>query len=195
MIYSRFLYTEYEQPHNADGEGAYTIFSTQQFIDYDLFSLDEFCIQYFAVLWEGLYDTRIIEIIERAITLEALTPVKLLHASKGVLTVVYDRKLPHESFLDFEETWLDLAGSALYEEWNLILIREGSLLCNFYSGEIFFKYANDILMSHTLGLQGYSIDLFLFAKDWTPEAVFGADYKDKLPLQRSLWGDNDDYFF
>ncbi len=26
MIYSRLLYTEHEQPHNDDGEGAYTIF-------------------------------------------------------------------------------------------------------------------------------------------------------------------------
>lgn len=98
MVYSRFLYTEYEQPHNEDGEGAYTIFSTQQFIDYDSFPLDEFCIQYFAVLWESLYDTRIIEIIERAIAIQEFTPVKLLHASKGVLTVAYDRRLPSESF-------------------------------------------------------------------------------------------------
>jgi len=30
MIYSRFLYTEFEQPHNDEGEGGYTIFSTPQ---------------------------------------------------------------------------------------------------------------------------------------------------------------------
>lgn len=33
MIYSRLLYTEHEHPHNENGEGAYTIFSTQQTLD------------------------------------------------------------------------------------------------------------------------------------------------------------------
>ncbi len=40
MIYSRWLYTEHEQPHHDDGEGAYTIFSTQQLFVADCMALD-----------------------------------------------------------------------------------------------------------------------------------------------------------
>ena len=53
MIYSCFLYTEFEQHHNDDGEGAYTIFSTEQLFGPDCIPLDVTGIQKFAVLWEG----------------------------------------------------------------------------------------------------------------------------------------------
>lgn len=56
MIYSRLLYTEHEQPHNDDCEGAYTIFSTQQLFGPDCVPLDVTGIQKFAVLWEGQPD-------------------------------------------------------------------------------------------------------------------------------------------
>ena len=82
--YSRLLYTEHEQPHNDDGEGAYTIFSTPQLFGADCVPLGDMSVQKFAVLWEGQPDTRVIDLIEQSIMLTILSPVRLLNASKGL---------------------------------------------------------------------------------------------------------------
>ena len=103
LIYSRLLFTEYEQPHNEHGEGAYTIFSTQQLMDINYIPLDFVCIQKFAVLWEGSIDTRIIYLIEQSIIIVQLSPVKLLHASEGTLTIVYDYRLDGDAYEAFQE--------------------------------------------------------------------------------------------
>lgn len=115
MIYSRWLYTEHEQPHNDDGEGAYTIFSTQQLFGVDCMPLEVVCIQRFVVLWEGQPDTRVIDLIEQSIALAVLSPVKLLHAFKGMLVVVYDSVLVGETYKLFHLAWAKIAAGALYE--------------------------------------------------------------------------------
>lgn len=63
------------------------------------------CIQKFAVLWEDEPDTRVINLIEQSIVLAVLSPVKLLHSSKGMLVVVYDSTLAGENFELFHLAW------------------------------------------------------------------------------------------
>lgn len=115
MIYSRLLYTEHEQPHNDDGEGAYTIFSTQQLFGADCMPLEAVCIQKLAVLWEDQPDTRVIDLIEQSIILVILSPVKLLHASEGMLVVVYDSTLVGENFELFHLAWAKIAAGVMYD--------------------------------------------------------------------------------
>lgn len=78
--------------------------------------MDEVCIQTFAVLWDTVKDTRIIDLIERSIVQGVLSPVKLLHASKGTLMVVYDHRIAQSVKEDLEEAWQDLAGAVMYDE-------------------------------------------------------------------------------
>ena len=92
MIYSRLLYTEHEQPPKDNGEGAYTIFSTQQPTDINFMPLDVVCIQRFAVLWNETRDMRLIALIEQSIIIAQLSPVKLLHVAEGMLIIVYDHE-------------------------------------------------------------------------------------------------------
>ncbi|MDY7580625.1 MULTISPECIES: hypothetical protein [Pseudomonas] len=121
MIYSRLLYTEDEHSHNDDREGAYMIFSTQQLFGADCMPLDAVCIQKFAVLWERQPDTRV---IEQSIVLAILSLVKLLHASKGMLVVVYDSTFIGENYELFHLAWAKIATSAMYDEWIVLLIKD-----------------------------------------------------------------------
>lgn len=175
MIYSRWLYTEHEQPHNDDGEGAYTIFSTQQLFGADCMPLDVVCIQKFAVLWEGLPDTRVIDLIEQSIILAILSPVKLLHASKGMLVVVYDSTLVGENYELLHLAWAKIAASAMYDEWTVLLIKDTDAGCGHDGGRIFRKFAREILDNNEIGISDFTSDMFLFKDEWSPENVFGPD--------------------
>jgi len=173
MIYSRLLYTEHEQPHNDKGEGAYTIFSTQQLFGADCMPLESVCIQKFAVLWEDQPDTRVIDLIEQSIILTILSPVKLLHASEGMLVVVYDSTLVGESFELFHLAWEKIAASVMYEEWTVLLIKDTKAGFGHDGGRIFRKFARGILDDHDIGITEFTPDMFLFKEDWAPENVFG----------------------
>lgn len=124
MIYSRLLYTEHEQPHNNDGEGAYTIFSTQQLFGADCVPLGDMSVQKFAVLWEGQTDTRVIDLIEQSIMLTILSPVRLLNASKGTLVVVHDSKLVGENYKLFCLVWEKIAAGVMYDEWTVLFVKD-----------------------------------------------------------------------
>ncbi|VVQ15171.1 hypothetical protein PS914_05698 [Pseudomonas fluorescens] len=173
MIYSRLLYTEHEHPHNDDGEGAFTIFSTQQLFGADCMPLDVVCIQKFAVLWEDQPDTTVIYLIEQSITLAVLSPVKLLNASKGMLVVVYDSTLAGENYELFHLAWAKIAANALYEEWTVLLIKDTDAGLGFDGGRIFRKFARDILDNNEIGITDFTSDMFLFKDEWSPENVFG----------------------
>jgi hypothetical protein len=189
MIYSRFLYTEHENPAAEDGEGAFTIFSTQQLNDRNFNLLDEVCIQTFAVLWDEVQDTRVIDLIERALVRGALSPVKLLHASKGTLMVVYDHRIAKSVKEDLETTWQLLAGEVMYDEWAAELIpdsKAGSIKCG---GRILRQNGPAILLND-LGVTEFTRDMFLFAADWTPEAVFGPNANPREKHEPNLQDPN-----
>lgn len=194
MIYSRWLYTEHEQPHNDDGEGAYTIFSTQQLFGADCMALNVMCIQKFAVLWEGLPDTRVIDLIEQSIILAILSPVKLLNASKGMLVVVYDDILVGENYELFHLAWAKVAAGVMYDEWTVLLIKDAHAGLGFDGGRIFREFARDILDNNEIGITEFTPDMFLFKDDWTPENVFGPDFREEAEARSKQLREGPDLF-
>jgi hypothetical protein len=183
MIYSRLLYTEHEHPHNDDGEGAYAIFSTQQLFGADCMPLEAFCIQKFAVLWEDQPDTRVIDLIEQSIILTILSPVKLLHASKGMLIVVYDSQLAGENYKLFHLVWEKITASVMYDDWTLLLIKDTAAGRGYDGGRIFRKFARKILDNNEIGITEFTPDMFLFKDDWTHENVFGPAPADEAEAE------------
>lgn len=181
MIYSRWLYTEHEQPHNDDGEGGYGIFSTQQLFGADCMPLGTVCIQKFAVLWEDKPDTRVIALIKQSIILAILFPVKLLHASKGMLVVVYDSEFVGENFKSFHLAWEKIAAGVMYDEWTVLLIKDIDAGQGFDGDRIFRSFARSILDNNEIGISDFSPDMFLFKDDWVPENVFGPAYEEVEP--------------
>lgn len=173
MIYSRLLYTEHEQPHNADGEGAYTIFSTQQLFGPDCVPLGDMNVQKFAVLWEGQPDTRVIDLIEQSIMLTILSPVRLLNASKGTLVVVHDSKLVGENYKLFCLVWEKIAAGVMYDEWTVLFVKDTGAGLGLVGGRIFREFARGILDSNEIGIVEFTPDMFLFKDDWAPENIFG----------------------
>lgn len=173
MIYSRLLYTEHEQPHNDDGEGAYTLFSTQQLFGANCVPLGDMSVQKFAVLWEGLPDTRVIDLIEQSIMLTILSPVKLLNASKGTLVIVHDSKLIEENYKLFCLVWEKIAAGVMYDDWTVHFIKDIDVGSGFGGGRIFRQFARSILEDNELGIMEFTRDMFLFKDDWAPENIFG----------------------
>ena len=194
MIYSRLLYTEHEQPHNDDGEGAYTIFSTQQLFGPDCVPLNVTGIQKFAVLWEGQPDTRVIDLIEQSIILNLLSPVKLLNASKGMLVVVYDDVLVGESFELFHLGWEEIAAGVMYDDWTVLLIKDVAAGLGFDGGRIFRKFVRDILDDNEIGIFEFTSKMFLFNDDWTPEKVFGPPTDEEPEAEPEQLRDGPDLF-
>jgi hypothetical protein len=179
MIYSRLLYTEHEQPHNDDGEGAYTIFSTQQLFGPDCVPLGDMKVQKFAVLWEGQPDTRVIDLIEQSIMLTILSPVRLLNASKGTLVVVHDSKLVGENYKLFCLVWEKIAAGVMYDEWTVLFVKDTGTGFGLVGGRIFREFARGILDSNEIGIVEFTPDMFLFKDDWAPENIFGPPPDDE----------------
>lgn len=173
MIYSRLLYTEHEQPHNDDGEGAYTIFSTQQLFGSDCIPSGDMSVQKFAVLWDGQPDTRVIDLIEQSIMLTILSPVKLLNASKGTLVVVHDSKLIGENYKLFCLVWEKIAAGVMYDEWTVHFIKDTDAGFGLGGGRILRQFARSILESNELGIMEFTPDMFLLKDDWAPGNMFG----------------------
>lgn len=178
MIYSRLLYTEHEHPHDKHDEGGYTVFSTQQIMDTSFRPHKVICMQKFAILWQGIPDTRVIDLVEQAIITGKLSPVKLLHAYKGTLVIVYDANFSDGQYDDFQTAWVDIASYAMYDPWTALLIKESEVGSDFDGGRLFRTYAPEILATNALGIASFTSDMFLFSDEWKPENVFGEDYRE-----------------
>lgn len=175
MIYSRLLYTEHEHPHDEHGEGAYTIFSTQQTRDVNSMPLSAVSLQKLAVLWEGRPDTRVIDLIEEGIIKGALAPVKLLHASEGTLFIAYDSMLDDGHYEEFVNAWADIASGALYDCWTAMFIVDLDVTNRVESCRLFRNYAPGILEHNVLGITDFTSDMFLFWDEWDPENISGSE--------------------
>lgn len=169
-----------------DGEGGYGIFSTQQLFGADCMPLGTVCIQKFAVLWEDKPDTTVIALIEQAIILAILSPVKLLHASKGMLVVVYDSAFVGENFKLFHLAWEKIAAGVMYGEWTELLIKDTEAGHDFDGGRIFRSFARSILDNNEIGISDFSPDMFLFKDDWAPENFFGPAREEVDPASEQL---------
>ena len=174
MIYSRCLYTEYEQPHDEDGEGGFTIFSTPQSLGDNATDEQRVGFLNFAVLWDGEPDTRVIYLAEQAIVRDVMAPVRLLHAHEGTLTVVYEHQGEGLDIDAFKEAWEDIVSGVQLEYWTVEVIEEILVGHLQYGGRLFRKYAPEIMASDYLGMSFYTEEDFLFAEDWTEEQVFGS---------------------
>lgn len=196
MIYSRMLYTEHQNPPNEYGEGAYTVFSTQQSMDINCMPYGDVCMQKFAVLWEGKPDTRVIDLIEQAIVMMKLSPVKLLHASKGTLFIAYDSELDEEQLEEFQEAWGDIASGVLYDSWTTVFIKDKNVGHGLDGGRLFRKYVPGILAADELGITEYTSDMFLFCEEWRPENIdFGIDLQGRPEITDDLDCLDDDFKF
>jgi hypothetical protein len=194
MIYSRLLYTEHEHSHDELGEGGYTIFSTQQSKGINFMPLDVLSVQKFAVLWWNSPDTRVIHLIEEAIIRGQLSPVKLLHSSKGTLVIVYDDALADEKYDDFKSAWDEIASYALYDEWTAIVIKESEIAFDLDGGRLFRTYAPEILAAHTLGIEEFTSHLFLFWDQWDPEDILGEGNPEEERSKLTQLRDGPDLF-
>lgn len=194
MIYSRWLYTEHEQPHDDHLEGAYTIFSTQQLFGADCIPLEAMCIQKYAVLWEDQPDTRVIDLIEQSIVLTTLSPVKLLHASEGMLVVVYDSALTGENYKLFHLVWEKITAGVMYDDWTLLLIKDTSAGLGFDGGRIFRKFARGILDNSDIGITEFTRDMCLLKDDWEPENVYESAPTDEAGAESEQLQDGPDLF-
>ncbi|WP_367237303.1 hypothetical protein VXM67_19370 [Pseudomonas sp. Rh2] len=185
MIYSRFLYTEYEQPHDEDGEGGFTVFSTPQSLGAHATDEQRVGFLNFAVLWDGEPDTRVIYLAEQAIVRDVMAPVRLLHAHEGTLTVVYDSECEDLDYDALKTAWEDIGSGVQLECWTVEVIEEcvvGHLL---FGGRLFRKYAPEIMASGNLGMSFYTEENFLFADNWSEDEMFGSgqqqDSDDESP--------------
>lgn len=166
MIYSRLLHTAEEQPHNEDGEGGYTIFNNLQILDVDDMCECSYGIQQFAVLWDGEFDPRIIYSIERAIIIDQFSPVILLHATEGTLTVVHRSDLESYDYEEFTATWEAMAAAAPWDYWTLEMIRACDVFDGLQGGRLLRCYAPEILNSRPLGVMNFTEDMTLIDTDW-----------------------------
>lgn len=141
MIYSRLLYTELSTRTMKNGEGAYTVFTTQHKIDVMGGLLPTLGLQKFAVLWQGIPDTRIIQLTEKSIVADSLSPVRLVRASKGMLTAVYNHRLAGNALHDFLHIWEVIADGVEYDSWTLEAIADTQVGKNLAGGRLFRAHA------------------------------------------------------
>jgi hypothetical protein len=171
MIYSRMLYTEHEQPPEKSGEGAFTIFSTQQSTDVNFMPLDVVCLQRFAVLWNNTRDMRLVALIEQSLIIAQLSPVKLLYAADKTLIVVYDHELINDEYDEFIGIWEELVDDVIGERWKVIFVADiGLERCAV--GGLFYRYASRILESSTLGILPFTSNMCLFKDEWKPKDLY-----------------------
>jgi hypothetical protein len=172
MTYSRFFYTEYESPFKNDNdEGRFAIFSTPQFLTPSLGFRKEVGLQRFAVLWDGIPDKQLIQIIEEAIAARVMSPVRVLHVSEGRLEIIADRNLSGDKKKAFEYAWRALAGKAMMGAWTAAVFTEGEMRPAVDGGRLLRSYAPEILKYGALGIQNYSLALCLVSGEWVAPKV------------------------
>ena len=137
------------------------------------------------MLWEGQPDTRLIDLIEQAIILTILSPVKILNASKGTLVIVYDSKLVGKNYMLFRMTWEKIAAEVMHDEWTALFIKDTDAGLGLDGVRIFRKFSRGILDNNLIGIVEFTPDMFFLKDDWTEEAMFGSGEQqysgDELP--------------
>ncbi|KAB0483813.1 hypothetical protein SAMN04490202_0816 [Pseudomonas reinekei] len=171
MQYSRFFYTEYQSSLDAKEEGAFTILSMPQSREVNFHLRPTVGLQRIAILWDDGIDTRVFELMERAFVINALSPVKLLHASEGLLQVLTDQRLSVKNRDVFEALWADLAAGVIFDAWALSVFPEDKIFNPSDGGRIFRNHSKDIVSTQELGIIDYSYNLFLFADEWDIENI------------------------
>lgn len=180
MIYSRALQIEFEHAPYEEGEGAYTVFNVIQPLLINRKPANEIMLQSFAILWTGSPDTRLIAMVEEALITGVLPAVKLLHASKGSLCVVYNKKLQGKDYNRFQDAWTDIALGVWYDEWTAEFVNEDDVSSSWDGGRLFRTFAPVILDKHDLGIKPFTGEMFLHHDDWTPDKIIYCHDRENL---------------
>ena len=162
MIYSRFLYTEYEGPLTSHrGDYLYVVMSTPQSHTPALGVRKSVGLQRFAVIWSGEPDLRVINLIEEAIVARVISPVKILHPTNGRLDIIVDQNLSAEKLKAFVYVWGSLVRKISKNEWNLVVTIEGQLTSTSSEASTLTTHYQEVLNTFELGVQDYSPKLSL----------------------------------
>ncbi|MNH83318.1 hypothetical protein D3C87_1243070 [compost metagenome] len=168
---SRLFFAEHDAVSREDGELVYSVYSTLQHRTINLELREQPGVQRFAVLWdrEGV-DNRVFETIERAIIKQVLSPVSIIHYTKGCLAIVLNQDHDIKNLQEFIDTWQDIAGYAIWEDWTLSCF-ESRDLTHLMEGRILREYAKNILSAEDLGIVDYNYNMFLYKESWSQEPI------------------------
>jgi hypothetical protein len=166
---SRLFFAEHDAVSREDGQLVYSVFCTLQHRTLNLELREQPGVQRFAVLWdrEGV-DNRVFETIERAIIKQVLSPVSIIHYTKGCLAIVLNQDHSIKNLQGFIDTWQDIAGYAIWEDWTLSCF-ESKDLTHVMEGRILREYAKNIISAEDLGIVDYNYDMFLYKENWSQE--------------------------
>lgn len=183
---SRLFFAEHDAVSREDGQLVYSVFCTLQHRTLNLELREQPGVQRFAVLWdrEGV-DNRVFETIERAIIKQVLSPISIIHYTKGCLAIVLNQDHNIKNLQEFIDTWHDIAGYAIWEDWTLSYF-ESKDLTHVMEGRIVREYAYNIISAEDLGIVDYTYDIFLCRENWSQEPITDSEQTGANWSQKKL---------
>ncbi|MBK5479414.1 hypothetical protein JFU04_25425 [Pseudomonas sp. TH21] len=163
MNYSKFFHTEYDEqaPVGKIGRGShYSVLSTLQLRDEHLNFLDETKVQRIGVIWDEDHDTRIIEVLERALVTGILSPVQFIGERKGGVTIIVDKNNAQAKGADFLRKWEKICMSVDCDSWafNVETIESDTGMIIHTSNERIKTYLTNIDNLWSIGLSDHYYD-------------------------------------
>ena len=129
---------------------AYKVFGCIQSRDANLVATPQLLTQRFAVVNGEAVDDDVIQILDTALALGALSPVKLIDVRSGSLYLILDSKVASSSIAVIESLWLKVTGVGVNQRWAVHFACESEI----YTGRSdydFWPAAREILESEALG--------------------------------------------
>ena len=175
MIYSRFLHTEC-QGSLASGQDdtQYLIFSTPQSHTPALGFRKTVGLQRFAVLWNGEFDSKVITIIEEALTARMLSPIKVIQIDNGRLDIVIDQDLNEEKLRVFVFALDALVRKISEKKWILVVCSDNLKSTDPEKARVLESYNDPIIRSAGIGILDYSPELSLMNAKLPLEPIPGS---------------------
>ncbi|MEA1031585.1 hypothetical protein PSH61_19610 [Pseudomonas rhodesiae] len=164
-ICSRFFQPEYDAIDEVSGAPIYTIYAVPQRYNERL-EAQSLGLQRFAVIWDGDYDYRIFEVIERALVAELLSPISMLHLGENKITIVGTfPAVANSAALEkiYDERWQE-AATTQWQSWDVVRV-DPTTLNTLEANNPILLYGLQILDAERFGVFHY--DLIMFAFDDT----------------------------
>jgi hypothetical protein len=152
MTYSHLLHIEHEQSHIDDHGGAYTVFSTKFPYDNDV-EPTGLLVQNFAVLWDRTFNPSVIKFIEHAIMASVFSPIKIIHLSKGILSIVHCWDTEDTDINKATHAWIRIAKRVSHNDWMIDTYDETEVGSGDERSEAIGSYAYIIMDCHNLGIK------------------------------------------
>jgi hypothetical protein len=138
------------------GSLAYKVFGCIQSRDANLVATPHLLTQRFAVINAGAVDGDVLQMLDTALALGALSPVKLIDVRRDSLYLILDSKVASSSIAAIESLWLKVVGVGVNQRWAVHFACESEI----YTGRSdydFWPAAREILESETLGFIPHSL--------------------------------------